>query len=297
MKITRALDDFRWAVRLSFMFFRFQWSIQATFKTGVILSFVNSILGLLSWFFIGNMFRTVQVASLENYDPSYLAYVMVGSFIATVFGAGGFFSPAGFFQRGIFGPDFKRWSMSPTDPLLYNLVANRILNFVGYTLTSIIIQFVAIFGFFGLYFDIDFNIQLSMMPLVILYLFYAAIAQIFYETLMSSVFLHSYAFRAVNQNVLAGLLGSIDQIVSGRLFPIEVLPRWLLNFTWIFPQAQGFIGARMLLLPGPEGLALFRPRFIALTIQLVVYGALGIWLVNTGIARVRREGLVQVPPA
>ena len=297
MKLTRALDDFRWAVRLSFMFFRFQWSIRATFKTGVILSFVNSVFGLLSWFFIGNMFRTVQVASLENYDQSYLAYVMVGSFISTVFSAGGFFSPSGFFQRGIFGPDFKRWSMSPTDPLLYNLVANRILNFVGYTVTSIIIQFVVIFGFFGMYFGIDFNIQLSMMPLVVLYLFYAAIAQIFYETLMSSVFLHSYALRAVNQNVLAGLLGSIDQIVSGRLFPIEVLPKWLRAFTWIFPQAQGFIGARLLLSPDPASLAAFWPRFIVLTIQFVVYGVVGIWLVNKGIHKVRQEGLVQVPPA
>ena len=297
MRITRTLDDFRWAVRLSFMFFRFQWSIRATFKTGIILSFVNSALGLLSWVFIGNMFRTVQVASLEHYDQSYLAYVLVGSFISTVFGAGGFFSPSGFFQRGIFGPDFKRWSMSPTDPLLYNLVANRILNFAGYTITSIVIQFAVIFGFLGPYFDVDFNIQFSMIPLIMLYLFYAAIAQIFYETLMSSVFLHSYAFRAVNQNVLAGLLGSIDQIVSGRLFPVEELPGWLRNFTWIFPQAQGFLGARFLLSPDPANLALFWPRFIALTIQLILYGSLGIWLVNKGIYRVRREGLVQVPPA
>ena len=255
MRIARALSDFRWAVRLSFVFFRFQWSIRATFKTGIILSFVNSVLGLLSWFFIGNMFRTVNVASLENYNQNYLAYVMVGSFISTVFGAGGYFNPSGFFQRDIFGPDFKRWSMSPTDPMLYNLVANRILNFVGYTITAVVIQFVVIFGIFGTYFNIDFNITFSMMPIVIFYLFYCAIAQIFYETLMSSVFLHSYALRAVNQNVLAGLLGSVNQIVSGRIFPIEVLPQWLRNFTWIFPQAQGIIGARMLFSPRPESLA------------------------------------------
>lgn len=297
MKIARALDDFYWAVRLSFMFFRFQWSIRATFKTGIIISFINSVFGLLSWFFIGNMFRTVNVASLENYDQNYLAYVMVGSFIATVFGAGGFFNPTSFFQRGIFGPDFKRWSMSPTDPMLYNLVANRILNFVGYTITSVVIQFVVIFGIFGTYFNIDFNIRFSMMPIAIIYLFYCAIAQIFYETLMSSVFLHSYALRAVNQNVLAGLLNSINHIVSGRIFPIEILPRWLQSFTWIFPQAQGIIGARMLFSPRPESLAAFWPRFIAVTIQLMVYGGLGIWLVNKGIGKVRREGLVQVPPA
>jgi len=297
MKIARALSDFRWAVRLSFVFFRFQWSIRATFKTGIILSFVNSILGLLSWFFIGSMFRMVQVSSLENYDQNYLAYVMVGSFISTVFGAGGFFSPSGFFQRGIFGPDFKRWSMSPTDPMLYNLVANRILNFVGYTITSIVIQFVVIFGIFGPVLNIEFNIRLAMIPAVIPYLFYCAIAQIFYETLMSSVFLHSYALRAVNENVLAGLLGSINQIVSGRLFPIEVLPQWLRNFTWIFPQAQGIIGARALFSSRPGSLAIFWPRLIAATIQLIVYGVLGIWLVNKGIAKVRREGLVQVPPA
>ncbi|MFC1718712.1 hypothetical protein ACFL6S_33985 [Candidatus Poribacteria bacterium] len=297
MKIARALSDFRWAVRLSFVFFRFQWSIRATFKTGIVLSFVNSILGLLSWFFIGSMFRMVQVSSLENYDQNYLAYIMVGSFISTVFGAGGFFNPSGFFQRDIFGPDFKRWSMSPTDPMLYNLVANRILNFVGYTITAVVIQFVVIFGIFGPYLNIDFNIRFAMMPAVIPYLFYCAIAQIFYETLMSSVFLHSYALRAVNQNVLAGLLGSINQIVSGRLFPIEVLPQWLRNFTWIFPQAQGIIGARMLFSPRPESMAAFWPRLIAVTIQLIVYGVLGIWLVNKGIAKVRREGLVQVPPA
>jgi hypothetical protein len=237
------------------------------------------------------------VASLENYDQNYLDYVMVGSFIATVFGAGGFFDPSGFFQRGIFGPDFKRWSMSPTDPMLYNLVANRILNFVGYTITSIVIQFVVIFVIFGKYFHIDFSIKFSMIPLVILYLFYSAIAQIFYETLMSSVFLHSYALRAVNQNVLDSLLSTIDHIVSGRNFPIEVLPQWLRNFTWIFPQAQGFIGARMLFSPKSESLAAFLPRFIAVTIQLIIYGSLGIWLVNKGIDKIRREGLVQVPPA
>ncbi|NKB65677.1 MAG: hypothetical protein GKR89_01330 [Candidatus Latescibacteria bacterium] len=291
------IHDFRWAVRLSFLFFRFQWSIRATFKTGILLSFVNSIFGLLSWFFIGNMFRTVQVSSLENYDQSYLAYIMVGSFISTVFGVGGFFSPSGFFQRDIFGPDFKRWSMSPTSPLIYNLVANRILDFAGYTVTSVVIQFIVIFGFFGYYFDIDFNIRFAMLPWVMLYLVYAALIQIFYETLMSSVFLHSYALRAVNQNVLAGLLGSISQIVSGRMFPIEVLPEWLLYFTWIFPQSQGFIGARFLLSPEGDNLELFWPRLLVLTVQGVVYGGLGIYLVKKGIEKVRREGLVQVPPA
>jgi hypothetical protein len=60
MKITRALSDFRWAVRLSFVFFRFQWSIRATFKSGIIILFVNSVLGLLSWFFIGNMFASLS---------------------------------------------------------------------------------------------------------------------------------------------------------------------------------------------------------------------------------------------
>lgn len=296
MKIEQLSNDFRWAVRLSFLYLRFQWSIRATFRTGVLLSVANSTLGLLSWFFIGNMFRSVEVAALESYDQSYLAYVLLGSFIATVFGAGAFFSPSAFFQRGIFGADFKRWSMSPTDPLLYNLVANRVLDFVGYTVTSVVIQFIVVFGVFGLYLGIDFNIRYSILPLVLLYLVYAAVAQIFYETLMSSIFLHSYALRAVNQNVLANLLATVSLIVSGKTFPIEVLPPWLLHLTWIFPQAQGFIGARLLLSPQAES-GTFWPHLLALSAQLVIYGSLGTWLVISGIAKVRKDGLVQVPPA
>lgn len=297
MRLRRFFVDLGWAVRLSFLFLRFQWSVRAMFKAGVLLSLLNSVLGLLGWFFVGNMFRTVHVASLEGYDQDYLAYVLVGSFIGTVLGAGGLFSPTFFFQRGIFGADFKRWSMSPTDPLLYNLVANRILNFVGYTLTSIVIQSIVVFGLFGLYLGVDLSINFAMLPLAMLYLFYATVVQILYETLISSVFLHSYALRAVNRNVLATLLATISQVVSGRTFPVEVLPGWLLAFTWIFPQAQGFIGARLLLSPQATTRALFWPRLLALTVQLVVYGTLGVWLVNTGIAKVRREGLVQVPPA
>ena len=145
-----------------------------------------------------------------------------------------------------------------------------------------------------MFFDIDFNIAFSVMPGAVLYLFYSAVAQIFYETLMSSVFLHSYALRAVNQNVLANLLSAIDHIVSGRNFPIEALPKQLRYFTWIFPQAQGIIGARRLFaLDFPA----FWARFLAVTAQFIVYGALGIWLVKKGIAKVRSEGLVQVPPA
>jgi hypothetical protein len=296
MRVRRVLADLGWAVRLSFLFLRFQWSVQAMFKAGVLLSLLNSVLSLLGWFFVGNMFRAVHVASLEGYDQDYLAYVLVGSFIGTVLGAGGSFSPTFFFQRGIFGADFKRWSMSPTDPLLYNLVANRILSFVGYTLTSIVIQSIVVFCLFGLYLGVDLSINFAMLPLAMLYLFYAAVVQILYETLMSSVFLHSYALRAVNRNVLATLLATIGQIVSGRTFPVEVLPKWLLAFTWILPQAQGFIGARLLLSPQAATRALFWPRLLALTVQLVIYGTLGVWLVRTGIARVRREGLVQVPP-
>lgn len=48
--------------------------------------------------------------------------------------------------------------MSPTDPLLYNLVANRVIDFVGYTVTTCSSGFVVIFGVFGLYFGVDFNI-------------------------------------------------------------------------------------------------------------------------------------------
>ncbi|MEZ4622264.1 MAG: hypothetical protein R2867_43085 [Caldilineaceae bacterium] len=92
------MSDLRWAVRLSFLFLRFQWSIRATFKMGLLLALVNSVVGLLSWFFIGTMFRSVQVASLANYDQSYLAYVLVGSFIATVFGVGASSRPAVFFN-------------------------------------------------------------------------------------------------------------------------------------------------------------------------------------------------------
>ncbi|MCB0125130.1 MAG: hypothetical protein KDE58_22900 [Caldilineaceae bacterium] len=290
------MSDLRWAVRLSFLFLRFQWSIRATFKTGLLLSLVNSVVGLLSWFFIGTMFRSVQVASLENYDQSYLAYVLVGSFIATVFGVGGFFSPSRFFQYDIFGADFKRWSMSPTDPLLYNLVANRVLDFFGYTLTTLLIQFVVIFGVFGFYFGVDFNIRMAMIPVTVLYLLLAAITQIGYEMVMSSLFLHSYALRAVNQNVLANLLGTLSVVVSGQSFPVEVLPAWLRLATWIFPQAQGFIGARLLLAPASVGPTLFWPHLAALFFQLLLYGSVGYLLVTKGIRRVRREGLVQVPP-
>jgi len=286
-----------WAVRLSFLFLRFQWSIRATFKTGLLLSLVNSVVGLLSWFFIGTMFRSVQVASLANYDQSYLAYVLTGSFIATVFGVGGFFSPSQFFQYGIFSADFKRWSMSPTDPLLYNLVANRVLDFVGYTLTTLLIQFVVIFGVFGLYFGVDFNLRMAMIPVAVLYLILAAVAQIGYELVMSSLFLHSYALRAVNQNVLANLLGTVSIVVSGQSFPVEVLPSWLRQITWIFPQAQGFIGARLLLAASPPGDDPLLFHLTALLVQLTCYGGLGYLLVRSGIRRVRREGLVQVPPA
>ena len=111
MSLRRTLGNLRWAVRLSFLYFRFQWSIRAMFKTGVLLSIANSALGLLSWFFIGSMFRMVQVSSLENYDQNYLAYIMVGSFISTVFGAGGFFNPSGFFQRDIFGPEVRSMTL------------------------------------------------------------------------------------------------------------------------------------------------------------------------------------------
>ena len=293
----RLLTDLRWAVRLSLLFLRFQWSIRATFKAGVLLALVNSVVGLLSWFFIGTMFRAVQVVSLANYDQSYLAYVLIGSFIATVFGVGGFFSPSQFFQYGIFGADFKRWSMSPTDPLLYNLVANRVIDFVGYTLTNLLLQFVVIFGVFGLYFGVDFNIRIEVLPLVVLYLVLAAIAQIGYELVMSSLFLHSYALRAVNQNVLANLLGTLSIVVSGQSFPVEVLPDWLRQATWIFPQAQGFIGARLLLAPVTASSAPFWPHLAALLLHLTLYGGLGFLLVTSGIRRVRREGLVQVPPA
>ena len=57
-----------------------------------------------------------------------------------------------------------------------------------------------IFGVFGLYFGVDFNIRMAMIPMAVLYLVLAAIAQIGYEMVMSSLFLHSYALRAVNQN-------------------------------------------------------------------------------------------------
>ncbi|MEZ4622263.1 MAG: ABC transporter permease [Caldilineaceae bacterium] len=186
--------------------------------------------------------------------------------------------------------------MSPTDPLLYNLVANRLLDFVGYTLTTLLIQFVVIFGVFGLYFGVDFNIRMGMIPVVVFYLVLAAVAQIGYEMVMSSLFLHSYALRAVNQNVLANLLGTLSVVVSGQSFPVEVLPDWLRQATWIFPQAQGFIGARLLLAPAADN-ATFWPHLGALLVQLALYGGLGFLLVTSGIRRVRREGLVQVPPA
>ena len=293
----RLLTDLRWAVRLSLLFLRFQWSIRATFKAGVLLALVNSVVGLLSWFFIGTMFRAVQVVSLANYDQSYLAYVLIGSFIATVFGVGGFFSPSQFFQYGIFGADFKRWSMSPTDPLLYNLVANRVIDFVGYTLTTLLLQFVVIFGVFGLYFGVDFNIRIEVLPLVVLYLVLAAIAQLGYELVMSCLFLQSYALRAVHPMGLANRLGPLSIVVSGQSFPVEVLPDWLRQATWIFPQAQGFIGARLLLAPVTASSAPFWPHLAALLLHLTLYGGLGFLLVTSGIRRVRREGLVQVPPA
>lgn len=73
------------------------------FKAGLLLALINSVVGLLSWFFIGTMFRSVQVVSLANYDQSYLAYVLIGSFIAPSLAWGAFFRPANFFQYGIFG--------------------------------------------------------------------------------------------------------------------------------------------------------------------------------------------------
>jgi hypothetical protein len=85
--------------------------------------------------------------------------------------------------------------------------------------------------------------------------------------------------------------------VSGQSFPVEVLPHWLRQTTWIFPQAQGFIGARLLLAPSPANANAFLLHLVALLVQLALYGGAGYLLVTSGIRRVRREGLVQVPPA
>lgn len=138
---------------------------------------------------------------------------------------------------------------------------------------------------------------MEVLPLVVLYLVLAAIAQIGYKMVMSSLFLHSYPAHGQPKCVVI-CLGTLSIVVSGQSFPVEVLPKELVapgNFN-ICP-AQGFIGARLLLAPETASSAPFWPHLGALLLHLAIYGGLGFLLVTSGIRQVRREGLVQLPPA
>ena len=238
------------------------------YKTNFMLMILNVFVGILTYAFLGS--TIIYQKGIEDYGTS---------------------SPIAFFLSGyialyLLGPleghiefsvsFYNLMSLMPV-PLWCIFLSRTMIALaktLGFTLIILIIAFL---------FNITFNINIL---LTIYTLAFSIILGIGIGLLSSGV-----NFIVKKGNPIRWIIDILESLLSGRWFPITILPNSIRYLSWILPSTSLNYCLRSSLFTGSQ-----QPisiRYIALALTSITYLLLGYLAFKTGVNKIRKEGLIQ----
>jgi len=255
-------------------FIRRDFAITVSYRFLWALEILNVLLIVTAMFYVGRLVDAGAARALASY-PNYFSYVLVG---LTVFSY--FFTALGRFAGSVreaqMNGTLEALLATPTPPLRV-----FVLTFTAIRVAELV-QWVLYFAAGAVAFRFSLA-QSNWVSVAVLFLL--GVAMFVGLGLVSASFI--LAFK--KGDPLNWALGSLTWLVSGTLFPPELLPPWLEGLARLFPVTPLILGLRKSLLLG-AGLDELRGEALALAAFAAATLTGGLLLLHWAMQRARAEG-------
>ncbi|TDS13879.1 ABC transporter permease [Sphingobacterium paludis] len=217
-------------------FIKRDYLIESRYKLNFILSFVSSILPVLSFFFVAKLVEGTGTDSLDKYGGDYFSFALIG------------ISFTRFFQLAVdtFSGNIKRAQMAGClEAILSSQTDSKTVVLLSsiYSFVAAGVQLLLMFAVGVLFLGFDFsNTNVLALVFSLLLSFIAFISLGIFSAAGTVIFKQG--------EPVGWLFGAISALLGGAMFPISVMPEWLQFLSKIFPITYALDVIRLAILKG-----------------------------------------------
>ena len=257
------------------MFFWRDWVEARSYKIGFLMSFANMFIPLAMVFFMGRLFDDVSMGALQDYSGNYVSFVLVG-IIVTSFSA---------IALNVFRSALRRAQLMGTLEVLVSTktsIPTMMLGWAIYPFFRAIMSLtvMAVGGFLIL------GVELSNVNIVGTILIILAMV-----VTMCSVGIIAAGFTLVFKqgDPFTRFIALGVGLLSGMLFPVDLLPTWLQYLAKVIPHTYAIEGMRQAMLSGVSTGELL-PILAVLAIYAVILVPISFLIFEFAMVRAKKEG-------
>jgi len=262
-------------LRLAWAFFKRDATVELSYRTSFVVQLLGNVLILLVFYFIGRTFENQEVPALAKYGGSYLAFLLIGVALADCVGVS-LTTFARQIREGQLTGTLEATLMSPVSlPVI--LVYSSLwayffsaVRFLFYVVLGVALYGVEMGGA---------NVLSAVLIFLLTVVCFAGVGMMWAGIVM-------VVKRAAPIIAVAGYL---VVLLSGVLFPVTLLPRWLQMVGELVPLTHALDGMRFALLKG-YGIYDLSLILLKLVVFAIVLVSLGMVLFNAAVRTAKRTG-------
>ena len=251
------------------------WQEAKSYRLAQVTEFAGMLMPLLMLFFLGRLFEDISIDSLGQYSDNYIAYALVGLFVTMYSGN----------ALRAFSSALRRAQIVGNLETLFLTRTSLTTLLFGWSLypflRSTVLMLVFLVGgvmIVGLHFD-NINIMGALLAILLLIV------------VMGSLGIVAAGFTLMFKrgDPFTSLLMVASGLLSGALYPVEVLPVWLQSVSKVLPHTYAIQTVRSAVLSGSP-MAEIAPGIGVLALYALLLTPLGILTFRYAIRRAKMDG-------
>ena len=257
------------------IFMKRDWKNFVSYPVSMLFSFISIFFTLFIFYFLSQVISVK--GSIAKYTDSYFAFVIIGIAFSTAV-ATGLNSIVSSIRSEQMKGTFEfltTGDLSSVEFLLGSLSFNMLYEILRIFLT---ILFAVLF----------FNLKIYWAKSYISFIF---LILTFFVFLSFGIFSAGIIIITKKGNPLSFLINQANVLFSGVYFPYEILPKWLIIFSYIFPTTYALKAIRLNLLKG-VGLSQLYHELIIMIVLTVIFLPLSILFFNHSIKKAKEWGIL-----
>lgn len=249
--------------------------MQTSYRLAFIINFAGIFFSVAVFFFISKLIGNGISHYLAPYGGDYFSFVLIGVALSGFMGTGlGVFASS--ISRAQSHGTLEAMLVTPTR-LSEIILLSSVWSFLFTTFN------VLVYIFFGV---VVFGLKLGGANVAAAILILILIVSIFSGLGIISA---SFIMVVKRGDPISWLFGSASSIMGGAFFPIQVLPGWLQNFSYVFPLFYALRAMRFALLKGYSFAALV-PDILALVAFVAAIMPFSLWCFKYAVKRAKIDG-------
>lgn len=262
-------------LRKIWAFARRDWQAQKSYRLSTVMQLVTYVIPLVGLYFLSQLFKSTEIEGLDRFGGSYVPFLLVGGLVSS-------FSAVamGSFVGALRGAQIR----GTLETLLLTRTSLGVMFFgwTAYPLIRATLATVVIFTGALIIIGADFSQVNLVAAILIVGLMAAVLACIgLWAGTFALVFKQSDPFTRVIF-VLTGL-------VSGLVYPVEILPNWLQTIARVLPHTHALEGIRLAVLRG-YSVADLSTNLGVLLLYVAILLPFGLWIFKKGMWKAKLDG-------